>query len=58
MATGVGEDSADPIIHAVPCRKPEVQEILDMVRSYGLGPINYDLTEDEILGYGPDGCCD
>ncbi len=26
-----------------------------MVRSYDLQPVNEDLTDDEILGYGPDG---
>jgi antitoxin VapB len=34
---------------------PTVQEILDLVRSFNLRPINEDLTENEILGYGPDG---
>ncbi len=35
--------------------KPTVEEIMALVRSYNLQPINSDLTEDEILGYGPDG---
>jgi len=35
--------------------KPTVEEILALVRSYNLTPINEGLTEDEILGYGPDG---
>jgi antitoxin VapB len=35
--------------------KPTAEEILDLVRSYNLQPINPGLTEDEILGYGPDG---
>ena len=35
--------------------KPSAEEIMAMVRSYDLQPINEDLTDDEILGYGPDG---
>jgi hypothetical protein len=35
--------------------KPSSEEIMAMVRSYDLQPINEDLTDDEILGYGPDG---
>jgi antitoxin VapB len=35
--------------------KPTAEEIMELVRSYHLQPINEDLTEDEILGYGPDG---
>lgn len=38
-------------------RPPSVDEILDLVRSFELEPINGDLSEDEILGYGPDGYC-
>jgi antitoxin VapB len=34
---------------------PSVEEVMAMVRSYNLQPINEDLTDDEILGYGPDG---
>jgi len=34
---------------------PTVEEILELVRSFKLQPINEGLTEDEILGYGPDG---
>jgi hypothetical protein len=36
-------------------RKPTVEEVLALVRSFNLQKINEDLTEDEILGYGPDG---
>ena len=32
-----------------------VESILAMIRSFDLKPINEDLTDDEILGYGPDG---
>ena len=34
---------------------PSFEEIRAMIRSYNLQPINEDLAEDEILGYGPDG---
>ena len=34
---------------------PSYEEIKAMIRSYNLQPINEDLTDDEILGYGPDG---
>jgi antitoxin VapB len=34
---------------------PTVEEILELVRSFKLQPINENLTDDEILGYGPDG---
>ncbi len=34
---------------------PTFDEIKAMIRSYNLQPINPDLTEDEILGYAPDG---
>lgn len=38
--------------------KPTVEEITALVRSYNLQPINSDLIDDEILGYGPDGYCE
>jgi antitoxin VapB len=34
---------------------PTFDEMKAILRSYDLKPINRDLTEDEILGYGPDG---
>ncbi|HEX7158347.1 MAG TPA: type II toxin-antitoxin system VapB family antitoxin [Edaphobacter sp.] len=37
---------------------PTVEEIRAMIRSFNLQPINEDLTEDEILGYGPEGFCE
>jgi hypothetical protein len=38
--------------------QPEtVESILALVRSFQLEPINGSLTEDEILGYGPNGHC-
>jgi antitoxin VapB len=36
-------------------RTPSVDEILALVRSFDLTPINGDLTDDEILGFGPEG---
>jgi len=39
-------------------RKPTVAEAMAMLRSLKLEPINEHLTEDEILGYGPDGYCE
>ena len=38
--------------------KPTVEEIMKLIRSFDLGPVNYDLTQDEILGYGPNGYCE
>jgi hypothetical protein len=35
--------------------KPTVEEMLALIRSFPSGPVNYDQTEDEILGYGPSG---
>jgi hypothetical protein len=34
---------------------PTLEEMKAILRSYNLKRINEDLTEDEILGYGPDG---
>ena len=39
----------------VPASKPTVEEALAYIASFNLRPINEDLTDDEILGYGPDG---
>jgi antitoxin VapB len=36
-------------------RKPSVDEMMELIRSFKLQPINENLTDDEILGYGPDG---
>jgi len=36
-------------------QKPSAEEIVALVRSHNLQSINEDLTDDEILGYGPDG---
>ena len=37
---------------------PSMEEVMAMVRSFNLQPINEDLTDDEILGYGPNGLCE
>ncbi|MGD0797829.1 MAG: type II toxin-antitoxin system VapB family antitoxin [Acidobacteriaceae bacterium] len=37
---------------------PTVDEILALVRSFDLQPINPNLTDDEILGYGANGYCE
>jgi antitoxin VapB len=69
MASLTGESITDAIGKAAderiartrstrgPQRAPSVDEILALVRSFGLQSINSDLTKDEILGYGPDGYC-
>ena len=36
---------------------PTVEEVLALVGSFHLKPINEHLSDDEILGYGPDGYC-
>ena len=35
--------------------RPSFDEFNDLIRSYNLQPLNQGLTDDEILGYGPDG---
>ena len=35
--------------------KPTVEELLAFLHSFPQGPINYSMSEDEILGYGPNG---
>lgn len=37
---------------------PSVDEILELMHSFKLKPINTELTVEEILGYGPDGICE
>lgn len=36
-------------------RKPTTEEILRLLQSFPSGPVDYSRTEDEILGYGPNG---
>jgi hypothetical protein len=67
LASLTGESMTDAIGAAVEARilqvqpftprqaDPTVEDILELVRSFKLQPINQDLTEDEILGYGPRG---
>ena len=67
LAAAMGESMTDAIGAAVDERiarmslakkktvDPTVDEILALVQSFHLQPINSDLTEDEILGYGPNG---
>ncbi len=67
LAAATGETMTDAIGAAVEQRlssvrqsrtKPQqetVESIQELVRSFGLQPINHGLTEDEILGYGPNG---
>jgi antitoxin VapB len=70
LASVTGESITDAIGAAVeekmlrvaptdaPAPTPSVEDILAMVRSFNLQHINEDLTEDEILGYGPEGFCE
>ncbi len=37
---------------------PTPEEVMALVRSFKLKPRNEDLTEDEILGFGPGGFCE
>ena len=65
LASITGESMTDAIGTAVeerisrvkssPKPDPTVEEILQLVRSFNLQPINEGVTEDEILGYGPNG---
>jgi antitoxin VapB len=67
MATLTGESITDAIGKAADERiarvrpamegqaVPTVDDILALVRSFDLQPINSDLTDDEILGFGPEG---
>ena len=67
LANVTGETMTDAIGSAVTERlerlrpkkhtvaKPSFAEFQELIRSYNLQPINEDLTDDEILGYGPDG---
>lgn len=38
-----------------PPTRPSFEEFKALVQSYKFQPINEDLSDDEILGYGPDG---
>jgi antitoxin VapB len=62
MTDAIGAAATERIARLTPgaaaTPMPSVEEVLAMVRSYNLKPINDDLTDDEILGYGPDGVPD
>ena len=59
MTDAIGAAVEERMLRVKPPRSkqadPTVEEILELVRSFKLQPINEDLTEDEILGYGPHG---
>ena len=67
LAAATGESMTDAIQTAVDqrlsqmrsggkkSREETVESVLEFVRSFNLKRINQGLTEDEILGYGPDG---
>ncbi len=39
-------------------QRPTVEDILQLIRSFPSGTLDYSQTEDEILGYGPKGYCE
>jgi len=43
--------------HSSEATDPSVEQILELVRGFRLRPINQNLSDDEILGYGADGIC-
>lgn len=59
ITDAIGIAVSDRLQHLKPPRsrqsQPSVEEILALIRSYDLQPINQDLTDDEILGFGTDG---
>jgi antitoxin VapB len=59
MTDAIGKAAEERIARLQPPAPPQpipsFDEIMAMIRSYNLQPINEDLTDDEILGYGPDG---
>jgi antitoxin VapB len=58
MTDAIGKAVEERMLRVQPSFKqadPTVEEILELVRSFNLQPINENLTDDEILGYGPDG---
>jgi hypothetical protein len=36
-------------------QRATVEEMLELIRSYPSHPVDYSLSEDEILGFGPEG---
>ena len=61
ITEAIGAAADERLARLKPAKKvippPTVDEILALLRSFDLQPINTDLTDDEILGYGPDGYC-
>lgn len=59
MTDAIGTAVAERLESLKPAQRrqpmPSVEEVLALVRSYDLQPMNEDLTDDEILGYGTDG---
>jgi antitoxin VapB len=59
MTEAIGIAAAERIERLEPQKPtrpmPSFEEVMALIRSYKLQPINEDLTDDEILGYGPDG---
>ena len=59
ITDAIGAAATERIARLSPSRAstsiPSVEEVLAMVRNYNLRPVNEDLTDDEILGYGADG---
>ena len=61
ITDAIGAAAEERILRLQPAKgdlpSPTVDEILELVGSFKLQPINTDLTDDEILGYGPNGIC-
>lgn len=58
IATAADERFARAVTRGKKSADASVEEILALVRSFKLKPVNEDLNEDQILGYGPDGICE
>jgi len=59
ITDAIGAAADERLARVKPTRRkspsPTVDEILALLRSFDLQPINMHLTDDEILGYGPNG---
>jgi hypothetical protein len=61
ITDAIGAAVDERLRRAMPAHRMQhetVDSILALVRSYKLRSINNGLTEDEILGYGPNGYCE
>ncbi len=62
ITEAIGAAADERIARALPggmkAPTPSVEEVQALIRSFNLQPINEDLTDDEILGYGPEGFCE